>query len=377
MKNIFLFLGLLAASLVALAQPYSAPLVILYEVEPDNAQARDRVKLYFYNNLGSPFQVSAANIGIRFDNEASVPAGVSFKPALDAVDLSFKGIFGFNYQINVAEVPADAANAALYDSRWWYSNSVLPFTGGINVSLAPNSPPQHVMTVEFSRVNAGVAGNFYVETVADFAGLNFNDGVPQNLPYQAGPLAGLPFPVELLEFEAFVHGKAAARLEWVTASEINSARFEVERSFDARSFEQVGSVAAAGNASLRTEYHYIDNPVPGNIVYYRLRQVDLDGSFTYSPVRQLRFSGEEALAFRLYPVPTPGPIVLEAAVEPGGEYEVSVLDAAGRSVFRQQAAFAAGRFEMDLSALPPALYALEVRDADGEQVFVRAFEVRK
>lgn len=76
------------------------------------------------------------------------------------------------------------------------------------------------------------------------------------------------------------------RLAWATASEKNSAAFDVERSLDGFGFERLGTVTATGSSNTLRTYGFVDAKLPGAArLYYRLKQVDGDGTFAYSPVR--------------------------------------------------------------------------------------------
>lgn len=111
------------------------------------------------------------------------------------------------------------------------------------------------------------------------------------------PTSG-PLPVTLTDFTAQAQPPGVA-LTWHTASELHSAYFAVERSADGKSFTELGRVAAAGTSSQAHAYTFSDPlPQPGT-GYYRLRQVDLDGSFTYSPVRVVAgpLAAQESLVF--------------------------------------------------------------------------------
>ncbi|MFT3980206.1 MAG: T9SS type A sorting domain-containing protein [Ferruginibacter sp.] len=89
-------------------------------------------------------------------------------------------------------------------------------------------------------------------------------------------------PVTLLEFTAR-NNQASVDLYWKTGSEINASHFIVERSADGLQYEAIGQVAAL-NSSNGGSYSYTDvNPLNG-INYYRLKEVDINGSYTYSEV---------------------------------------------------------------------------------------------
>ncbi|MCS6929199.1 MAG: T9SS type A sorting domain-containing protein [Saprospiraceae bacterium] len=93
-------------------------------------------------------------------------------------------------------------------------------------------------------------------------------------------------PLELLQFEARYTGKSTY-LHWSTATEYNSAYFEVERGGPGARFEAIGRVQAAGYAVEPNRYEFNDlSPLPG-VNYYRLRMTDTDGSFSYSPIQEV------------------------------------------------------------------------------------------
>ncbi|GAA4390926.1 hypothetical protein GCM10023186_39660 [Hymenobacter koreensis] len=95
-----------------------------------------------------------------------------------------------------------------------------------------------------------------------------------------------PLPVELIFFSAQVNG-ASVRLDWATASEKANAGFVVERSVNGFTFAQMSTLAGQGTSSTRHNYSWLDEQLPttATTLYYRLRQVDTDGTVSYSPVR--------------------------------------------------------------------------------------------
>ena len=90
-----------------------------------------------------------------------------------------------------------------------------------------------------------------------------------------------PLPVSLLDFNGLVRNKAI-ELVWKTALENNSKHFEVLKSTDGISFTEIGKVNAAGNSTGIRAYQFMDNTPASGMNYYKLKQVDLDGSFVYS-----------------------------------------------------------------------------------------------
>ena len=175
-----------------------------------------------------------------------------------------------------------------------------------------------------------------------------------------------PLPVELVAFAAEAQGQAA-RLNWTTASEKNSARFEVERSTDGRSFDRIGEVAAQGSSTAAVAYSYLDREAArvAGLVYYRLRQVDQDGTFTYSSVRNVAFR-QLVPVFELYPNPAQVATTLDLTRVPAGSFQVTVVDALGRTVRQLDVAGGATR-NLDLSDLATGSYLVRLtgRAPDG------------
>ena len=188
-----------------------------------------------------------------------------------------------------------AANLLLFKSE---TTTAGPWTRQTPITLAPN------------RVSKAGISDFSIWTLGSSAA---------------------PLPVELAAFSATLVGNAAVQLKWSTASEKNSARFEAERSLDGLGFARVGTVAAQGTSSSPRVYDLLDAQLPAGAaqLYYRLKQVDADGTFSYSPVRVVGLQGAaEGLA--LYPNPAHAGTATLKGTLPGTV--VTVFDALGRQV---------------------------------------------
>lgn len=117
-----------------------------------------------------------------------------------------------------------------------------------------------------------------------------------------------PLPIELSDFwcSATVTG---ARLNWTTQSEYNNDRFEILRSFDGALFTKVGEVKGSGTSADLHQYFFLDDHMTSNRVYYRLKQIDLDGVYAYSKVIAL-LSQKESAKFLAFPNPSSGIVYL-------------------------------------------------------------------
>lgn len=138
-----------------------------------------------------------------------------------------------------------------------------------------------------------------------------------------------PLPIELVYFNAEKAGDVA-RISWETAAEINNDYFTIERSGDGNTFEAIEYVQGAGNSSSPLSYSRLDKtPLEGRN-YYRLKQTDYDGHFTYSDIKTV-FFGKKG-NFSLYPNPVIAGNAIEVAVPEKGDYQLTLSDAAGRIV---------------------------------------------
>ncbi len=145
----------------------------------------------------------------------------------------------------------------------------------------------------------------------------------------ANGLSASPLPVTLTSFTAQAR-LGQVLLRWATATEQSNARFELERSTDGRRFATVHTVAGHGTTASASAYSYLDTqPQPG-LSYYRLRQVDLGGPSTYSPVVSVQLA--EPAALLAYPTPTTGNLHLDLRPYPAEACEVRVLNTLGQLV---------------------------------------------
>ncbi len=109
-------------------------------------------------------------------------------------------------------------------------------------------------------------------------------------------------PVELLSFEAEFEDNQVV-LNWSTASEINNDYFSIERSVDGSEFISIDRVEGSGTTNELQNYRYIDKNISNGTIYYRLKQVDFDGSFEYSPIEAVNVEISDFL-FDVFPNPS-------------------------------------------------------------------------
>lgn len=131
-------------------------------------------------------------------------------------------------------------------------------------------------------------------------------------------------PIELLAFEVEKEEETVA-LFWRTATETNNHYFTIERSADGIEFEAIGEVAGAGNSQHMINYSYVDDAPFVGLIFYRIKQTDYDGTYSYSPLRTVEFVDEASTDWSLYPNPARlnGTITLTGAMQGAQVFNVA------------------------------------------------------
>lgn len=149
--------------------------------------------------------------------------------------------------------------------------------------LGTFNPAGVLLAYRYNGSNFG-AGNAATLLGSPITGTNFSaqtTGVTTFSPWAIGNSGG-PLPVELTKFTGELNN-GLAQLIWQTSSELNNAGFEVELSTNGTEFKKVGFVKGAGTTNQIQNYAF-NHSINASLVYFRLRQLDIDGKFNYSPV---------------------------------------------------------------------------------------------
>ncbi len=174
------------------------------------------------------------------------------------------------------------------------------------------------------------------------------------------------FPLHLLTFTA-KRANTTNLLNWTTAQEVNTDRFEIERSYNGREFRKIG-VVKAGN----TTYTFTDNNPLKGVNYYRLKMMDKDGQFTYSPIRQLTINNSP-LTINIFPNPAHNKLQLQIESDKKVALKMDIITQDGKVVLSSNMAAAAGSLlrSINIAALQSGTYFLRVTSSAGEQNVVK------
>lgn len=182
-----------------------------------------------------------------------------------------------------------------------------------------------------------------------------------------------PLPVELTAFSASCEDDAV-KIRWTTASEINAARFEVQRSSDLVDWTNVGDVAAQGNSTVKNDYELIDFSATREIFYYRLQQVDFNGQTELSDPVSVACDPKGS-GLSVFPNPSRGEFTVEVRsdkIVQGAVLEITDLN--GRIVLQRSVVIQPGttHFPIKGQVLERGVYVLSL-DREGQLETVRIF----
>jgi hypothetical protein len=176
-----------------------------------------------------------------------------------------------------------------------------------------------------------------------------------------------PVPVTLTDFSALLVNCQPA-LKWVTETEINSDRFEIERSnAGSINWAKAGTVMAGGNTSRKTEYNFIDRNAgtASEKVLYRLKMIDKDGRFTYSDVLPVAINCNTQKV-SVFPNPVQNGRLYISLTGIKGKTEAALLNLAGQVILTTNVNN--GTSKMDVSHIANGVYILNVTEKGGNEV---------
>ncbi len=170
-------------------------------------------------------------------------------------------------------------------------------------------------------------------------------------------LGSLPIPVELLSFSGQLLDKQTVKLDWATASEAHAAYFGVEKSVNGKDFKTINTVKAIGNSTKRNDYTFNDVLLETDkIVYYRLKQMDVNGGFKYTKTLTIYNNATKNGTLKVYPNPARNTITVDVSE---GIKSVNVYNLQGILIKQSRT------HDVNISDCAAGIYLLEVENTEG------------
>jgi hypothetical protein len=182
---------------------------------------------------------------------------------------------------------------------------------------------------------------------------------------------GNPLPIELLSFNALLRDPGVL-IHWTTLTEINNDYFIVEKSRNGTAFEPVGNIKGAGNSVAAINYEMYDrNPFAG-VNYYKLKQVDYNGAYTYSDIVAVRVTkGDNEIS--IYPNPANEEINIVFSNSYEGIIEITAEDAIGQTVkhWKEKVNIGMNTIGINILSLPEGVYYLKLMKPEDDSTYMK------
>lgn len=207
--------------------------------------------------------------------------------------------------------------------------------------------------VSFKNHGDGTITVFYLGT---------NNGI------EATRSVNIPLPATLTNFSASLRNKTGI-ISFTTANESNNKGFEIERSINGKDFAKIAfipSKSVQGNSVATITYSFDDARVVAGKNYYRLKQLDNDGKFTYSNIVSINLNSNSIFSVKVLANPIGDMLALNVKSASDRTIQINVTNAAGAIVLSKQQTIGAGENNFNLSAvkLPKGILFVTVKDKD-------------
>ncbi|WP_207435179.1 T9SS type A sorting domain-containing protein [Sabulibacter ruber] len=245
------------------------------------------------------------------------------------------------------QVQTTSTNDFVQEGTEVFFKSKTQSAGGANID---GSSPEGDVVVTFLEAIDRLEISFYNGTppqngkgqqgfaISDLYWRNVNMSTPETDFITQSAIGGTdvgpdPLPVTLTAFDVKKVAEGA-KLDWITAAEIDNDRFVVERSQDGKTFEAIGEVKGAGNSNVLLKYSFIDKAPKHGINYYRLTQYDYDGTSETSKMVYLSVRVVPAVKANLtaYPNPTSEDLTIKTTAASANEQIIYILNSVGSVV---------------------------------------------
>ncbi|MEN0045785.1 MAG: T9SS type A sorting domain-containing protein [Bacteroidota bacterium] len=256
--------------------------------------------------------ITAADVQVSISWSGEEPTGIFFNEAIDVTLTSPSG----------TSVKLVYARAGSNTPTYGYNAGALSTWGTVTTTFSDSAPsaalgtdhPMNGTWRPHDPLSVFIGESPVGDWQLSFSYINFlGTDVLKWDDFTIGITGGL-MPVELTKFQAKEVENGQVHLDWQTASERDNDYFLLERSINAKDWESIAKIKGAGTAFEQIDYQFIDRPIQKGTIYYRLKQVDFEGTYEYSEIIPLDLKGEKEKQFQIFPNPADQFIKLKNAV---------------------------------------------------------------
>jgi hypothetical protein len=303
------------------------------------------------NGTGTLTLKAVDNIGKDFPVKTSTASH-------DAVYItSASGVF--DYSVRVSPTINPVANLVVANTipRQWEIASTSPTA---NIEFDPD-PIAGTTAVGTRRIGQYVSPTWVLSNAVIGVNNGYTYAGDFNTPYGSFVVGSTTaIPVELSSFTATAKGTSNI-MDWKTATEINVAHFDIEKSADgATNWHKIGERKAVGSSSALNTYSFVDEN-PFAVSYYRLKTMDVDGKESISKVVSVKQANVKG-TFKVFPQPVADVATIQLESTTNGAGNITVSDASGRVVLTQKAVYTEGSNSLSISTqnLASGLYLIRL-----------------
>ena len=174
-----------------------------------------------------------------------------------------------------------------------------------------------------------------------------------------------PLPVKFIAFNVSKQNNNVI-VEWVTAEEVNSSYYQIERSLNGNDWTAIGTVKAALNSNTTKSYNYSDKNVSAKILYYRIKQVDIDEKFVITPVRIIKMQGSNTDI--KISAASNNSVYVNFSEEQKSNVTISITSFSGQSISKESINRPVGQVLIQTRTTFHGAYIVNVKDGNGLSV---------
>ena len=287
----------------------------------------------------------------NWNNNLDNTSWFSFKATQSTAVITISGMSGVDHQQFIVVGNSSGGNSC-------NQSDLYTVTGGCPTDVVNNYNSLYsngtYYNMNFNLSGLTVGDTYYLVSDGDGGAQS-----PAYLTVSGCSECGNVLPIELSYFSG-KSTNSGNKLSWQTASEINNDYFTIERSLDARNWGEIGMIYGAGNSNTIENYQFIDDNLKNTIYYYRLKQTDYDGSYTYSKIISINTNQKQS-EINFSPNPVKDYLIVELGKYVNQYKTIRIIDIIGETVKLIEATNSSTR--INLSELPKGIYYLKIGES--------------